>query len=193
MHEPNLKHIVSHLRQMGKIMKTGNYDAVHSHTSYHSGLVMAAAWREHIRVRIAHARTSGCRRTGLLVNPAIAFGKTLIWLFSTCRLAVSKEAGEFLFSGHEYEILHDAIDLDRIQSCNNVDISKHKAALKIPEDAFAIGQIARFEWIKNHDFTLHWFQNFSREHENTYLVLLGDGPLNLNFLNFATKKPAHQK
>lgn len=174
-------------------MKTGNFDAVHAHTSYHSGLVMATAWCEHIRVRIAHARTSGCRRDNPWIRPVIAFGKTLIWLFATCRLAVSQEAGEFLFLENKFEILHDAIDLERIQSCRKTNIENRRRELSIPDNAFVIGQIARFEWIKNHEFTLNWFHHFSREHENVYLVLLGDGPLKENIVHLAEKLGISQK
>lgn len=183
--KPSLRHVVSHFHQMRGIMKAVSYDVVHAHTSYHSGLVMEAAWLEHIPVRITHARTSGCHRDGFWVRPVVAFGKTLIWLFSTCRLAVSREAGEFLFCGNRYEILHDAIDLEKIQSCGDGDAAEQKRELCIPDDAFVIGQIARFDWIKYHEFTLKWFRHFKSEHENAFLVLLGDGPLKEQMISLA--------
>ena len=47
----------------------------------------------------------------------------------------------------------------------------------MPEDAFVIGHIGRFNEVKNHFKILDVFESIKRKNKNAYLVLVGDGPL----------------
>ncbi len=169
--------ILRHIRQLRQVMRTGGYDAVHAHTSYHCGLVMYAAWREKIPVRISHARTTSTKRQGIAREIMVALGRALIKLFATDRLAISKDAGSYLFSGKEYTVLPNAIDIERYQVNGERDRALFREELGIPDGAFAVGQIGRFDPMKNHAFSLHWFRQYREQHPDSYLILVGDGPL----------------
>ena len=47
--------------------------------------------------------------------------------------------------------------------------------LSIPEDSFIVGQVGRFNPVKNHLFTIHLFKDILRKKENAHLVFVGTG------------------
>lgn len=168
--------VLSHITQLRKILHDGRYDVVHAHTSYHCGLVMYAAWREGIPVRIAHSRTTASKRSGLLKSMMSSFGKILTCKFATHCLAISKSAGKFLFGKHEFEVLPNAIDLEKFQNITAEEITQQRERLQLSKNSFVIGQIGRFEPMKNHIFTLQWFKQFRQICPEAVLILVGDGP-----------------
>lgn len=169
--------IIKHFLQLRQYMRIGKYNAIHAHTSYHCGLVMAAAWMEHIPVRISHARTTGSKQSGKMQVIFQRLGSVLINAFSTHRLAISKEAGKFLFGNHDFEIIPNAIDLDKYYHNEKLVIDSIVEEIGIKEQSFVIGQIGRFDLMKNHEFTVRWFSQYVKENDKAVLVLVGDGTL----------------
>lgn len=47
--------------------------------------------------------------------------------------------------------------------------------LSIPEDSFIVGQVGRFNPVKNHLFTIHLFKDILHKKEKAHLVLVGTG------------------
>ncbi len=167
--------ILYHIHELMRILRDGRYDVVHAHTSYHCGLVMYAARRVGIPVRIAHARTTGSKRAGCIKSLMTSIGKILADKFATHRLAISQSAGEYLFSNHEFEVLPNAIDVGKFLKVSPEEVTIQREKFQIPENALVIGQIGRFEAMKNHAFTLHWFKQFHQICNQTVLILVGDG------------------
>lgn len=169
--------ILSHISQLTKILRNGKYDVVHAHTSYHCGLVMFAAWRAGVLVRITHARTMDSKRFGLFKWFMSYIGKLLISIFATHHIAISQAAGKYLFGKHKYEVLPNAIDIDKFFSVTEEEVTYWRERLMLKSNAFVIGQIGRFDPMKNHLFTLHWFKQFQEICPNAILIFVGDGPL----------------
>ena len=173
---PRKKGIIHHFKQLRNCMRRGHYDAVHSHTSYHSGIVMLAAWLEHIPVRISHARTTNSKHSGIPAKVVMLFGKGLINTFATRKLAISKEAGQFVFGGvGSFQVVPNAIDVKKYLTISSEKLQDLKNQLGIERTDLVIGQIGRFETVKNHEFTIEWFEQFAKKNPNTKLVLVGDG------------------
>lgn len=174
---PSMGNIALVFQTIRKILRDGHYNAVHAHTSYFSGVVMLAAKMEGIPVRITHSRTTDTVRTGLSKKAMVALGKVLISKYATIRLAISKDAGDFLFGNKAFEVLPNAIDTHKFLSVSTDTISTLRAKYQIPESAFVIGQIGRFYPMKNHEFTIRWFDSYRKEHPEAFLLLVGDGYL----------------
>lgn len=177
LQSPRKVGIFKHILQMRDIMHKGRYDAIHAHTSYHCGIVMLVAWFEHIPVRIAHARTTGSKQYGKVTKLFQFFGRILVNFFSTTRLAISCEAGKFLFGNKGFEILPNAIDMEKYHCVNECQIKKIKNELEINENDFVIGQVGRFDEMKNHHFTIQWFSQYINIDPKAKLILVGDGKL----------------
>lgn len=174
---PRIGTIGHHYRQLRSVVRSGGYNAVHAHTSYHCGLVLLAAKREGVPIRIAHARTVGSKRGGLAKAPMIAMGRTLIRQCATDRLAISRQAGSYLFGNDDFEVLPNAIDVDQYQHTGENESRVFRERLGIPADAFVIAQIGRFNAMKNHEFSIRLFSTYADTHSDAFLVMVGDGPL----------------
>lgn len=165
------------LRNMERIMREGNYDAVHAHTSYHCGTVMLAAKRAGIPVRISHSRTTGSKHSGLASKALLKTGKLLIKRYATDRLAISEEAGSYLFGSSDFTVLPNAIDLKKYENVDARPADGLRTEFSLTDAMPVIGQVGRFDSMKNHGFTLKLFSEYLKSHPSAKLVLIGDGPL----------------
>ncbi len=173
---PSARTVGSHISDIRKILREGHYQAVHAHTSYHSGLVMLAARLEGVKVGITHGRTTGSVRSGNARLLMQGVGKTLIKLFATKRYAISQKAGQFLFGSSQFEVLPNAIDIEKYQK---EDINKSirlRQSFQITDESFVLVQIGRMDPMKNHIFTLRWFTEYRRIHSDALLLIVGDHP-----------------
>ena len=174
---PRESGVFKHLKTLRKILRDGNYQAVHAHTSYHCGLVMRVAKKEKVAVRISHARTTGSKQNNKLKALFFRFGRFLINKYSTNKYAISKNAGDFLFGGNStYEVVPNAIDLSRfVDGGTSREFLRENWGTK--DETIVLGQIGRFDSMKNHSFSVKWFAEFATEHKNSLLVFVGDGVL----------------
>lgn len=171
--------ILKHVKELIKIFK--QYDpsktVVHSHSLYHSGLVLYAAKRADIKVRIAHARASQSSSKGLKNEIFIQIGKLLILRYSTNRFAVSNVAGHFLFGKASFVVIPNAIDIKRYSNFTENERTHYKHEFKINDNDTIIGHIGRLEVEKNHDFLLTVFHEYHKKNKKSKLLLIGDGTL----------------
>ena len=79
--QPRETGIIKNIILMYRIMKAGNYDAIHAHTSFHSGLACFAAWLAGIPIRISHSRTSNSEKYRFFTKLYTKIGKFFINLF----------------------------------------------------------------------------------------------------------------
>ena len=179
--------ILKHVREVRKCIRAENYSVLHAHTSYHCGMMMLAAWLEHIPVRISHARTTGSKSKAKSKHISLVLGRILIKLFATKRIAISKKAGEFVFGNSSFEVLPNAIDVKKYQNIDNSEIDNIKEEIGIRKDAFIIGQIGRFALMKNHIFSINLFNEYLKHFPNTKLVFIGDGELKPEIESLAKK------
>ena len=81
-----------------------------------------------------------------------------------------------LFNVDNTVIIRNGIDLNRFRNIK-VDITKKRRELDIPAESFVVGHVGRFAEVKNHDFTIRVFNELLNEKKNSFLLLIGDGPL----------------
>lgn len=76
-------------------------------------------------------------------------------------------------------IINNGIDMKRFSTDSFTNSKKQviRKSLRIKEDEFIIGHIARFVPEKNHLFILDIFSMLLQKQENSKLLLIGDGPL----------------
>lgn len=105
---------IPYCRALYRLMKDGQYDAVHSHELFHSGIVLAVAALAGVPARYAHAHNQhdidGGRRS-LLRAVYNWVMRRLILAFSTRRLACSAPAGQFLYGkGSHFQRVYNSVD-----------------------------------------------------------------------------------
>lgn len=209
-------HPLKHLWTMFKIFRNGNYDVVHSHldwfmNSYVCFLAMLAG----VKKRIAHHHQaytvsqpsrSSCNVTPDLFRGGIAyFIKTALCsllripckLFATHWLACGETAaingwGKRAVKKGKVMILPNAIDPERFKFCESAR-REIRAKYGIADDDFVIGHVGRFFPEKNHKFIVELFSEYSQNHSNCELLLVGNGPLQTEIQNLVKQKGLENK
>ncbi len=156
-----------------------NYDIVHSNINALSVFPLYAAKKAKVKIRIAHSHSTTNKkefRRNLVKNFLRLFSKK----YATNYFACSKEAGEWLFGKKtlnkgEITIVNNAIDIEKFKFNNEVRDELRKE-YNISNEII-IGNIGRFVWQKNQLFLLDVFSQYTKQNPNSYLLLIGDGPL----------------
>lgn len=87
-------------------------------------------------------------------------------------------------------IVNNAIDFNRF--VNNYTKEEVRKTIGIPQDAFVVGHVGRFNDVKNHSFLVDIFSEIKKIKPNTYLLMVGNGSnkekiiRKLNYLNLSS-------
>lgn len=209
-------HPLKHLWTMFKAFRNGNYDVVHSHldwymNSYVCFLAMLAGVKKrpahhHQAYTVSQPSRSGCNVTPDLFRGGIAyFIKTSLCslfripckLFATHWLACGKAAaingwGKSAVLKGKVTILPNAIDPERFKFSESTR-REVRAQYGIKDDDFVIGHVGRFFPEKNHKFIIELFSEYSQNHRNCKLLLVGNGPLQAEIQDLVKQKGLENK
>lgn len=93
-------------------------------------------------------------------------------------IACSKEAYQYMF-GKEYsgrgQVIINGIDLKQFQFDKDARRAV-KSEYGISYKAVVLGHVGRMVPVKNHKFIVDVFENIKKEKQDSYLMLVGDGP-----------------
>ncbi len=166
------KRPVTHFLEIKRIVREGGYDLVFRHTDTCT-----------VAAELVAARLGGAKRviphahsTRALHPVWNALMRPLLNLAATERFACGKAAGDWLFGGAPYRIVHNGIDLTRFA----FDKEKREAVRKEYvhlKDSLLFGHIGNFFTAKNHGFLLEVFSEIKKKQSNAVLLLIGDGEL----------------
>lgn len=168
-------------------------DVVHSHVHAFSGLVLFIAYVAGVKHRISHAH-SDTRVNEQSNSLSRKFYSKLMRLsiskLSTAQIAVSSNAAEDLYGigwkkNKKCVLMPCGIDYKKYNSKYR-DV-KLRQKMGIPEDAFVIGHVGRFDKPKNHSFLIDVFNDIRKKNTNAYLILVGDGQLKKNIESKVTE------
>ena len=209
-------HPLKHLWTMFKVFRNGNYDVVHCHLDwYMNSYVCFLAMLVGVKKRIAHHHQaytvsqpsrSDCNVTPDLFRGGIAyFIKTALCsllripckLFATHWLACGEAAaingwGTNAVKTGNVTILPNAIDPERFKFSESAR-REIRAKYGIAEGDFVIGHVGRFFPEKNHKFIVELFSEYSQNHSNCKLLLVGNGPLQVEIQDLVKQKDIEDK
>lgn len=205
-------HPLKHLWTMFKIFRNGNYDVVHSHLDwYMNSYVCFLAMLARVKKRFAHHHQAYTAQEPVkgpktrLVSPPNHLVKSLLCsilripckLFATHWLACGEAAaingwGRRALKKGKVKILPNAIDPNRFKFSESTrrEIRTHYG---IDENDFVVGHVGRFFPEKNHKFIIELFSEFSQNHINCKLLLVGNGPLQAKIQNLVKQKGLEDK
>lgn len=168
------------IKNLYKIIKEGNYDIVHSHTLFNSGIAMMASKLTGTKIRISHSHTNLDLGNTLIKSFYFSIMRILIILFSTDYIACSNSAGKYLFGknivkNNRYKVLPNYVEYSKF--LNNNDNTSLKRELKLNDGDIIIGHIGRFVDAKNHNFLIEVVNKMINKDKRIKLILVGDGPL----------------
>jgi putative glycosyltransferase len=169
------KNPLKNYRQIKQIMLDGNYDVVHAHADAGNSTILSIAKECDIPIRISHCHNTNYTNKSLLKKFLNEQFKKQIPRYATHLWACSEKAGEWLYGNHSFEVIPNAIDVQKFIYSPQLSEDLRKE-LNL-ENKFVIGHVGRFDYQKNHDFLLKVFAEVINEREDAHLVLIGKGEL----------------
>lgn len=159
----------------------GPYQVLHSHLHHFSGVMALIAAREGIPHRITHSHSD--TRTAPTGLGRIAYLRIMKWLvnrYGTLHLAVGEGAASALHGSKWREsqnvvISRCGVDFGRFMS--TADARGLRSSLGIPEGSLVLGTAGRLVPVKNQTFMIEVRKRVLERQPNSYLVIVGDGPL----------------
>ncbi len=150
------------------------YEIVHSHMDKFSGMIMRAAARNNVPIRISHSHSTD-NEGGFVYKLVKNYYGKLINKYCTHRFACSLHAGSWLFNNKNFVVLKNGIDVQLYIPSLKVR-SKIRSSLNI-ENKLVIGHVGRFNSPKNHLFLVDIFNEIKKKKADTVLLLVGEGEL----------------
>ncbi|WP_458411748.1 glycosyltransferase family 1 protein [Schinkia sp. CFF1] len=179
-HIPSLrKSPIKNLALTKKIISYGNYDIVHSHIGASSALPIYFSKKAKINMRITHNHLA-YRKESFHRKIIIKILTTLLKKHSTNWLACGQDAaisfwGERAVKKGKAQVINNAINVERF--IFNKDVrEKIRRELDL-EGKFVVGNVARFDFQKNHEFLIRIFSELYKVNKNSILILIGNGDL----------------
>lgn len=172
-----------------RIVNKKNYDAIHSHTSYHSGLELMLAWIAGIKIRISqvHSDLSKVPCNSYLRKFYQYLMRFLVNKFATM-VADSQPYGISFYgrkwlSSDKSTVINCGLDFSVFKK--NVNRSQIRKSLSITENKKIIGHVGRFSYPKNHKLILEIFSLLLKRRDDIILVLVGEGELFEELITYA--------
>lgn len=178
---PYNKNIFKFMYEIYRIIKSNQYQIVHSNMNALSGFVLLPAYLAGAKIRILHNHTTDSKEEkirSLIKRLLRPFAK----LFANQYWACSKLAAEWMYGRNaltngKVTIINNAINLKKFKF-NKEKREQLRKELCL-EKCFVIGHVGRFMKQKNHEFLIDIFNEVLKQKENTRLLLIGDGKLKL--------------
>ena len=178
---PYNKNIFKFMYEIYRIIKSNQYQIVHSHMNALSGFVLLPACLAGAKVRILHNHTTDSKEEKLrsLIKRIL---RPFARLFANQYWACSKLAAEWMYGKNavingRVTIINNAINLEKFKF-NKEKREGLRKELGV-ENCFVIGHVGRFMKQKNHEFLIEIFNEVLKQKENAKLLLIGDGKLKL--------------
>lgn len=160
------------------LIRQVNPDVVYINTMNGMGFLYSKVAKEMgVPIRIVHSHNSAFG-DGSAVAKAIAhnFGRRMWAGTATVRLAVSNDAGRYLFGSRSFEVVNNGVDTHRFA----FDISERnqcRDAYGIPRNALLFGSVGRIAEAKNPLFQIRTFAKIKELVPDALYLMAGDGEL----------------
>lgn len=172
-------HFFRYCRALYRVMKDGNYDVVHSHELFHSGMVLRVAKRAGIPCRFVHAHNwsdgDGSGRQRWVRKLYNAVMRRWILRYGTEFCACSTLAGEYLYGRQmtqqpNYHLLFNSVDTAKFLDCYD-----RQESGEFCDDGWVnVLQVGRFSPIKNQLFTVQIARELRRRGDRIRILCVGN-------------------
>ena len=175
-----------------KLLKErGPFDAVHSHPSRVGGAILATAALAGVPSRIAHQHDARSAGADFRLSEALLRRATMIVtkIAATRRIGITETAIEDIAGKNwrkatDCSILLYGFDFSVFERSDERAQELRRTLQLHPEERI-IGHVGRFDPVKNHVFLLRMFAKLAELDPTVRLVLVGEGPLQVEMRNLA--------
>lgn len=176
--EMDWKHPQKYFNKLEQVMRSGQYDIVHSHELFHTGITLKIAAKAGVPIRIAHSHSgsdgNGQHRT-IIRKIYNSFMKKLILKYSTELIACSTIAGHFLYgkkavSQPNYHLIFNSVNTQQF-----LESYGKKGELCINCDWKSVLHVGHVIPIKNQDFLVDIAEILRKRKEKIHIFCVGPG------------------
>lgn len=179
MEEPkvNYKDFISNYR---KLLKKEKFDVIHVNTLWNSGILLSAAKREGIPIRICHSHsTESSQNENFIYKLYKQLMRRLILNSTTNFIACGKDAGNYLYGEDVFQkkgrIIYNGIEDEKF-SFNSSKREEVRKSLGFSSNETVLGHVGRIAPVKNHPFMINILDSLNNRMSTLKLILIGDGP-----------------
>lgn len=176
---PRIKGLgLPYIRALWKILKDGEYQAVHAHRGSRSFFVVFLAWAAGVPVRIVHSHIAFEPDANPVKHLKTVVFKRLCRLFATDLFACGDDAARFLWGTDDPKKVRkmtNAIDTQRFSRAL-ADREKIRRSLGL-SDEFVLGTVARIDVQKNPLYLLKIADAVRKSGKKAVLLIAGSGPM----------------
>lgn len=162
----------------GELIDGMGCDAAYVNTMNGMGFLWSeVAKRRGVPVRVVHSHNSAFG-SGFAAAKAVAheMGKAALGGSATVRLAVSDDAGRYLFGCHPFEVVNNGVDTGRFAFDPSAR-AQVREGLGVPQDALLLGSVGRIAEAKNPLFQLRVFAEVLKSEPEARYLMAGDGDM----------------
>lgn len=173
------KHFLSYCKALYRVIKDGQYDIVHSHELFHSGMVLLTARLAGVKQRFVHAHnwsdgTGDGKKRGFVRTAYNAVMRFLIVRNATQFIACSTLAGRFLYGKKvtrqkNYHLIFNSVDTGKF-----IEQYDKAESGEFCDDWTNVIQVGRFTPIKNQLFTVKIAEEFKKRDEKIRILCPGN-------------------
>lgn len=173
--KPGMRYYSFYNNLLKVLKKYGPYDIIHSHTLFNTGLVMRAAYKSNVKIRVAHSHDNLDNiRDDFFRKIYIKIMRKWILKYSNVKCACSSLAGNYLFGKEEFKkdgiVLYNGINIQNYLF-NITARNRLNKEFDFDKDII-VGTIGRIEKQKNHMFLIKVAKMLP---SNYKFIIVGDG------------------
>ena len=180
--------IIKYIKWWNKFFKQHNdeYKIVHGHIGSTAAIYLKIA-KKFNKFTIAHSHSAGneFNLKQILYNIISYNTRFIADYFIACSLnsGISRFGKKVCKDRSRFLILNNAIDVDQFKYDVNIR-KKLRSQLKV-DNKIVIGHVGRFTYEKNHKFIIDIFKEYKKVHQDSSLLLVGDGPMRQEMEDYA--------
>lgn len=167
--------VTENRRDMIELFNDHSFDILHFNVTTLSYIFpIITAMRQNCKV-IVHSHSSNMISHSM-TRALHDFNKNRIRKMNICRIAVSAQAGEWLFGSSPYEVVHNGLVTSDYRFTEDNRLYSRSIGNNLANNT-VIGCVAAFLSVKNHVFVIDVFMEVLKKIPDAVLWLVGDGPL----------------
>ena len=164
-----------YIKRLGELIDQNQYDVVHSHTQFNTGINLWVAKKHGVPIRIAHSHTTAhenaVSKTQLIYEKLM---RMLILKNATVRSSCGVDAGKWMYDDKSFIVIPNGIDTE-LFAYDETKRSTIRKQYGIADDAFLIGHSGTISKLKNQAFLIRLLPEIRKIKSNAELMLIGTG------------------
>lgn len=168
-------------KDLNKLFEDKKFDIVHCHLNSLSYITPCLIAIKHKCKVIIHSRNAGCIKS-LKSKILHKINYYRVSKLNITRVAVSDLAGKWMFKKKKFLVLNNGLDVNKYRFSEEYR-KEIRTEFRMNEETEIILHVGAFRKQKNHEFIVKIFKEYQSLHNNSVLVLVGDGELKQNIYN----------